>query len=235
MGKECTTGCNKDWLKCALEVLKQNNQHPYVYAAAIRDLLINGRGKFRNIMIIGPANCGKTFMLKPLELIYVFSNPANDKYAWVGADTAEIMVLQDFRWCRDSIPWKDLLLLLEGETVKLPAPKNQFSTDVVIKKDIPIFATSKSRITYTGKFNSTDDRETEMMSVRLKYIEFTHQITENEQKQVAPFARCFAELTFLGETLDINVKSRTLEVLSMRYHMLLYELPFDHSNFCEMC
>ena len=75
-------------------------------------------------------------MLKPLELIYdVFSNPANDKYAWVGADTAEIIVLQDFRWCRDSIPWKDLLLLLEGETVKLPAPKNQFSTDVVIKKD----------------------------------------------------------------------------------------------------
>ena len=54
-------------------------------------------------------NCGKTFMLKSRELIYdVFSNPANDKYAWVGADTAEIMVLQDFRWCRDSIPWKNL-------------------------------------------------------------------------------------------------------------------------------
>ena len=204
MGKECTTGCNKDWLECALEVLKQNNQHPYVYAAAIRDLLINGRGKFRNIMIIGPANCGKTFMLKPLEMIYdLFSNPANDKYAWVGADTAEIIVLQDFRWCRDCIPSKDLLLLLERETVKLPALKNQFSTDVVSKKDTPIFATSKSRITYTGKFNSTDDRETEMMSVRWKFIEFTHQITENEQKQVAPCARCFAELTFPGETLDI--------------------------------
>ena len=92
-------------------------------------------------LIIGPANCGKTFMLKPLELIYVFSNPANEKYAWVGADTAEIIVFQDFRWCHDSIPWKeDLLLLLEGETVKLPATKNQFSIDVVIKKDTPIFA-----------------------------------------------------------------------------------------------
>ena len=83
MGKECTTGYNKDWLKSALEVQKQNNQHPYVYAAAIRDLLITGRGKFRNIMIIGPANCGKTFMLKPLELIYdVFSNPANVCLGW---------------------------------------------------------------------------------------------------------------------------------------------------------
>ena len=92
---------------------------------------------------------------------------------------------------------------MEGETVKLPAPKNQFSTDVAIKKNTSIFATSKSRITYTGKFNSTDDRETEMMSVRWKFIEFTHQVTENEQKQVDPCARCFAELTFLGETLDI--------------------------------
>ena len=129
----------------------------------------------------------------------MMSSPIQPMYAWVGADTAEIIVLQDFRRCRDTIPWKDLILLLEGETVTLPAPKNQFSTDVVIKKDTPIFATSKSRITYTGKFNSTEGRETEMMSVRWKFIEFTHQITENEQKQVAPCARCFAELTFLGE------------------------------------
>ena len=64
---------------------------------------------------------------------------------------------------------------------------------------MPIFATSKSRITYTGKFNSTDDRETEMMSVRWKFIEFTHRTAENEQKQVAQSSRYFAELTFLGE------------------------------------
>ena len=42
-----------------------------------------------------------------------------------------------------------------------------------------------------------------MMSVRWKFIEFTHQITENEQKQVALCARCFDELTFLGKTLGI--------------------------------
>ena len=87
--------------------------------------------------------------------------------------------------------------------MQLPAPKNQFSTDLVIKKGTPIFATSKSRITYTGKFNSTNDRETEVKSVRWKFLEFTHQVAENEQQQVAPCARCFAELTFLGETLDI--------------------------------
>ena len=44
-------------------------------------------------------------------------------------------------------------------------------------------------------------------------------------------ARCFAELTFLGETVDIQVKSQTLEVILTRYHMLLCELPIDHSKF----
>ena len=96
-----------------------------------------------------------------------------------------------------------MLLLLEGDTVKLPAPKNQFASDVVIQKDTPIFATSKSRITYVGKFNSTDQRETEMMSIRWKVIEFKHQITECEQKRVPPCARYFSELTLLGEKDDI--------------------------------
>ena len=200
LGQDCCSGCDKLWLKCAMEVPRNNKVHPFVYAAAVRDLLINGRGKFRNILIIGPANCGKTFMLKPLEAIYnVFLKPANDKYAWVGADSAEAILLLDFRWSREMIPWNDLLLLLEGETVKLPAPKNQFSSDVIISKDTPIFASSKSRITYVGKFNVSDERETEMMTIRWKVIEFNHQIPEWEQKRPNPCARCFAELALLGE------------------------------------
>ncbi|CAB3996967.1 hypothetical protein DSY43_02735 [Paramuricea clavata] len=200
LSEDCSPGCDKLWLECAIEVLRNNKIHPFVYAAAIRDLLINGRGKFRNLMIIGPANCGKTFMFKPLSSIYnVFSKPANDKYAWVGADSAEVIVLQDFRWSHEMIPWSDLLLLLEGETVKLPAPKNQFFSDVVIEKDTPIFATSKSRIAYAGKFHSSDERETEMMAIRWKVIEFKHQIPESEQKQVSQCVRCFSELALLGE------------------------------------
>ena len=128
----------------------------------------------------------------------MFLKPANDKYAWVGADSAEVILLQDFRWSREMIPWNDLLLLL-GQTVKLPALKNQFSSDVIIAKDTPIFASSKSRITYVGKFNVSDERETEMMAIRWKVIEFNHQIPKREQKKILPCARCFAELVLLGE------------------------------------
>ena len=133
--QNCTEGCNGSWLQCALEVLTLNGIQPATFAGNIRELLVNGRGKFRNVMIYGPSNCAKTFMLRPLTSIFqdrLFDNPANDKYAWVGADEAEVILLQDFRFSKEVLAWKDLLLLLEGETVKLPAPKNHFMKDVVI-------------------------------------------------------------------------------------------------------
>ena len=96
-----------------------------------------------------------------------------------------------------------MLLLLEGEIVKLPAPKNHFSTDVEIKGDVPIFATSKSKIFYQGKGNSTDDVETEMMRVRWKYFEFSYQILQDQQKSIAPCAHCFVELALMGENFGV--------------------------------
>ena len=67
--------------------------------------------------------------------------------------------MQDFRWSSELISWKDLLLLLEGEPVKLPSPKNQFVTDVYIKTDMPIFATSKAKIEFVGKHSMRDNRD----------------------------------------------------------------------------
>ena len=67
-----------NWYICSSDSLQKNSTNPYVYADVIRDLPIHGRGKFRNIMITGPVNSGKTFMLKLLEIIYhAFSIPAN--------------------------------------------------------------------------------------------------------------------------------------------------------------
>ena len=197
--ESCVDGCDMEWYECARQVLQLNSINPFVFADAMRQLLEHGRGKFRNLLIVGPANCGKTFLLKPLEIIFrAFTNPANDKYAWVGADQAEVIVLQDFRWSSELICWKDLLLLLEGENVKLPSPKNQFATDVCINTDIPVFATSKAKIEFVGKHNTRDDRETEMMDVRWKIFEFTHRIPQVDQKIITPCPRCFTELVLLG-------------------------------------
>ena len=101
---QCAQDCEEMWLKCAEEVLYNNKVHPILYAAAVRELLTLGRGMYRNLMMVGKANCGKTFLLKPLLVLFdTFSNPGADKYAWVGADKKEDIWLNDFRWSRELI------------------------------------------------------------------------------------------------------------------------------------
>lgn len=131
----------------------------------------------------------------------VFSNPAADKYAWVGDEDAEIILLNDFRWTKpkEVTEWQSFLLLLEGDAVKLPAPKNHYSTDVCIKKDTPIFETSKSIITYKGSYNSRDESEDAMMASRWKVLTFFHNMPEKEQKVVPPCSKCFSTLVLMCE------------------------------------
>ena len=195
--KPCNDDCGGKWYNLAREILRNNNINPYVYADALRQTFINGRGKKLNILIAGPANCGKTFILSPIKEIFeCFCNPANDKYAWVGADKCEIIFMNDFRWSRELIPWKDLLLLLEGDVVNLPSPKNHFSADVCIKDDTPIFATSIFKI--TKSMRDADIGENEMMDARWKVYDFFHVIPEEKQVKIKPCGTCFSKLTVLG-------------------------------------
>ena len=90
--------------------------------------------------------------LSPLQKIFnTFSNPANGKYAWLGAQKAEIIFLNDFRWSQEIIAWKDLLILLEDQAVHLPSPKSHYSNNICIDKDTRIVAASKGEITYVMK------------------------------------------------------------------------------------
>ena len=195
---QCVQGCEGMWLKCAEEVLYNNKVHPILYPAAVRELLTLGRGKYRNLMIVGKTNCGKTFLLKPLLLLFdTFSNSAADKYAWVGADKKEVIWLNDFRWSRELIEWKSFLLLLEGDQVNLP--KNHYATDVCIDHDVSIFATSKDTIKYRGPYNAKNKNEDDMMASRWKVFYFTQSIPEEEQKDIAPCPHCFSKLALMGE------------------------------------
>ena len=101
--EECTEGCGGLWKICAEEILANNQVPPQVFSDAVCDLPIKGSGKYRNIMITGNANCGKTFLLNPLTLIFnTFFNPAFG--TWVGVQNAECIFLNDFRWSPQVIP-----------------------------------------------------------------------------------------------------------------------------------
>ena len=129
--KECIAGCNKQWLTMARDILFHNGIPESKFCEAVKSLLIKGRGKYRNILIKGPANCGKTFIIDPLNSIYrMFANPATTTFAWVGAQNAEIMFLNDFCWSEKVIPWHNLLLLLKGQTAHLPPPKSHFADGI---------------------------------------------------------------------------------------------------------
>ena len=194
LSKDCVPGCNGDWLSAAKEVLSGNDIERSDFGTAVLTLLEKGRGKYRNVMIVGPANCGKTFILQPLCVMYkCFLNPASTTFAWVGAETAEVILLNDFRWSKQIIPWHDLLQMLEGQPVHLSAPKTHYAKDLVLDKDTPIFCTSSTRIRYVSQ-GAINERETEMMEVRWKVFSFYKQIPEGRQREITPCGTCFAHL-----------------------------------------
>ena len=139
--------CNNTWNKTAIQTIDRNNICINSFCSSIRTHLDKDRGKFRNILIFGPTNCGKSFTLKPItKLFNTFDNPATTSFACVGAEEAELIFINEFRWSSQVIPWHDLLLLLEGENVRLPVPKTRFIQDILLSAGTPLFATSSDKI-----------------------------------------------------------------------------------------
>ena len=185
--------CDGIWLTTAIKTLQNNDINIEEYTHSIIQLFIHGRSKYRNLMIVGPANCGKTFMLQPLSVIYnCFQNPASSSFAWVGTEEAEVIILNDLRWNTKLISWNDFLLLLESQPAHLPALKSHFSKDILLTKDTPIFSISSETVSLVRN-GILLQKETEMMSVRWKVFKFFYQIHENEQVQIKPCGRCFAD------------------------------------------
>lgn len=194
-------GC--EWYDRALELLDWNGIDHQEYALAMRTLLIEGRGKRRNLMFLGPSDCAKTHLLKPLKKLFdgrIFDNPSSGgKFSWVEAENKDIILLNDFRWEKELIPWKDLLLLLEGEPTRLPAPKNFRLKDILIDTDVPIFATAGDKIEYRGAYNTMNKMENTMMDNRWRFFQFTYIIPEARQIKIKPCGQCFSRLVLLGE------------------------------------
>ena len=136
---DCVKECNWRWRQAATRLLENNSIDVTFFSKAIYTLLELGRGKYRNVFIYGPANCGKTFILSPLKEIYnAFCNPATGTFAWVGAEEADINILNNFRWKPSIIAWGDMRQLIEGDITHFPAPKNFSKRDIELTKDMPV-------------------------------------------------------------------------------------------------
>ena len=86
------------------------------------------------------------------------------------------------------------------------APKNHFAKDLLISNDTTILATGSSSIKHVGKYNISDDRETEMMKFRWRVFEFIRRISESDVKEINPCPRCFSEIVLMVELEKIILK-----------------------------
>ena len=201
---ECVDGCNGQWISAASEILLSNGIGIESFSSAIYNALKHGRGKYRNVYIYGPANCGKTFLLSPLKKIYeCFKNPAAGTFAWLGIENVEVVWLNDFRWKPSLIPWCELLQVLEGDTVHFPAPKNVMTKNIILDKDTPFFATSVAPLALI-KGGTIDRVNTQMMDVRWRTFQLHRQIPENQQKEMNICISCFAKLVLCNATLEVR-------------------------------
>ena len=69
-GEPCKCKQASRWHASATELLEHNSISCKSFARAVKELLCKGQGKYRNIMLTGPANCGKTFLLNPRNSIF---------------------------------------------------------------------------------------------------------------------------------------------------------------------
>ncbi|KAL9978525.1 hypothetical protein ACROYT_G016051 [Oculina patagonica] len=190
---ECFEGCHGSWITAAQRLLERHQISIKAFCGAVYTALKEGRGKYKNIFVYGPANTGKTFILSPLKKIYrAFCNPATGSFAWLGAEEAEIILLNDFQWNPAIIAWADFLQALEGDTVHLPAPKTFCKQDIELNKDTPIFATSDAPLVLV-KGSSIDRANTQMMDVRWRMFHFWRQLPQSEQQNLIPCGHCFAK------------------------------------------
>ena len=188
---ECSPNCEGRWITLAKETLANNGIEVRKFAGSVSETIENGRGKDNNLLLIGTGNCGKTFLLKPLNDIFkTFKNPASGSFAWLGVENAEVIFLNDFRWDSSVIPWKDFLLLLEGDDLHFSAPKTTYSEDIYFDKDTPIFATADDCF----KKSQSASIENYMMTLRWKIYKFTYEIPQQRIVKIKPCSRCFAEL-----------------------------------------
>ena len=130
-------------------------------------------------------------MLQSLTVIFknVFTNPSSSRFAWIGAYTADVIFLNDYRWMQSQITWDDFLHLLEeGQVVHVPAPMNHFSRKIKIDVDVPIFATSISEIKLFSRSNEL-----------LKVFHFDQIIPTAQQVKAQRCGHCFCNLVLVGE------------------------------------
>ena len=156
-----------------------------------------GRGKNRNIFLVGGSNGGKSLILRPLEKLFrCLSNPAMNTFSFSGVAGKQVIFLDDFRFSPAEgkpLSWSQMLLLLGGATVTFSQPRTHFSSDFCLEgsNTIPVFCTGKYVPLYVEN-GRVDGVESEMMRNRFTVFVFHSQIPSHVLRECPSCPHCFA-------------------------------------------
>ena len=183
--KECV--CLGEWLRSANKILNFNDISKREFAGAVQTGLEKGKRKKQNVMLTGPTNYGKSFLLNPLkDICNAFVNPPNSTFACVGAETAEIVHLNNFRWNEKNYRLGRHANSLRG--CSCPHSSSHFAEDILWTKDNPIFCTSNARI---KKYDHGQKNELESEMTDAKWITFPPRHQFCEPKETPACSKCF--------------------------------------------
>ncbi len=144
-----------------------------------------GRQKKRNLCIVGGTNMAKSFLLKPLTLIFkTYTRPDGGSYQLEDLLGKELVFLNDFEYDDETkrwMTWQFFKNFLEGERVVVGRPKNR-GGNTKFTKDAPVFMTAPQEVTLMrGK--KVDQYETRQMHARIEHPVVTIQMHGDEKLQ----------------------------------------------------
>ena len=96
--------CNGQCFLFTQEILAKIEIDDKTFANDLKPFQEKGRQKDLNIMLHGPADCGKLCLLKPVCNLFpnVFMDPTSSTFVWMGVEKSSLIFLNDLRWAANS-------------------------------------------------------------------------------------------------------------------------------------
>lgn len=179
-------------------LVKNNLDGPF--QKEVCDTLEAGRKKQRNLCLLGSTNMAKSFLFKPLALIYrTYTRPDGGSHQLEELLGKELVFLNDFEYDEDAKKWCSwgyLKRFLEGGSLPVAVPKQKGSNQN-FTSDAPVFMTAAQEVAlYRGK--KRDAYETEQMASRVKYCKLSHTFEKEDRVEAEECAKCGARVYLEG-------------------------------------
>ena len=150
---------------------------------------------------IGPTNTAKSFLAKPLAVIYrAYRQPDKGSYPLELLPEAEIVLLNDFTWDEAFMSWSYMKNFMEGGSIPIAKPKNR-GKDEVCEKDSPVVGTAPAPIQLLVRDRSRSvvhQDETLQMNSRIQYLYMNVAIPAHAVIRARPCPCCGAHLYLEG-------------------------------------